>query len=69
MAVMHCRRALSRYRMLAISSLFQIKPTMSTSKGPLKVLTVLILSLVLPGIALAVLIGVFGLVVKLFGHG
>ncbi|WP_275691437.1 MULTISPECIES: hypothetical protein [Burkholderiaceae] len=42
---------------------------MSTSKGPLKVLTVLILSLVLPGIALAVLIGVFGLVVKLFGHG
>ncbi|WP_275937516.1 hypothetical protein [Paraburkholderia susongensis] len=42
---------------------------MSTSPGPLKVLIILVLALVLPCAAIAVLIGVFGLLVKLFGHG
>jgi hypothetical protein len=42
---------------------------MSTSPSPLKVLVIVILAAVLPCAAIAVLIGVFGLLVKLFGHG
>ncbi|WP_267929685.1 hypothetical protein [Paraburkholderia sp. ZP32-5] len=42
---------------------------MSTSSSPLKVLVIVILAAVLPCAAIAVLIGVFGLLVKLFGHG
>lgn len=42
---------------------------MSTSRSPLKTLMILILAFVLPCAAVAVLVGVFGLLVKLFGHG
>ena len=42
---------------------------MSTSPSPLKVVVIVILAAVLPCAAIAVLIGVFGLLVKLFGHG
>ncbi|EDZ97895.1 conserved hypothetical protein [Burkholderia sp. H160] len=42
---------------------------MSTSPSALKVLKVLVLTLVLLCVAIAIPIGVFGLLVKLFGHG
>ncbi|SMG56283.1 hypothetical protein SAMN06265784_108126 [Paraburkholderia susongensis] len=62
-----------RYQVFALSPLSlpcpRSTPAMSTSPGPLKVLIILVLALVLPCAAIAVLIGVFGLLVKLFGHG
>jgi hypothetical protein len=42
---------------------------MSTSPSGLKVLMILILTLVLVCVGLAIPIGIFGLLVKLFGHG
>lgn len=42
---------------------------MSTSPSPLKRLMIVILAAVLPCAAIAVLVGLFGLLVKLVGHG
>jgi hypothetical protein len=42
---------------------------MSTSPSALKVLMNLVLTLVLTFVALAIPIGIFGLLVKLFSHG
>ncbi|MDH6153159.1 hypothetical protein [Paraburkholderia sp. WSM4179] len=42
---------------------------MSTSPSALKVLVVLVLTLVFTCLAVAIPIGIFGLLVKLFGHG
>lgn len=43
--------------------------TMSTSPSALKVLVILVLTLVFTCLAVAIPIGIFGLLVKLFGHG
>ncbi|MGF6965192.1 hypothetical protein OKW43_002197 [Paraburkholderia sp. WC7.3g] len=42
---------------------------MSTSPSAIKVLVVLVLTFVVLCVAVAIPIGVFGLLVKLFGHG
>ncbi|WP_267957178.1 hypothetical protein [Paraburkholderia sp. HP33-1] len=42
---------------------------MSTSPSALKVLKTLVLTLVFLCVGLAVPVGIFGLLVKLFGHG
>ncbi|WP_268998717.1 hypothetical protein [Paraburkholderia sejongensis] len=42
---------------------------MSTSSSPLKKLVTVIVAALVPCVAIAVLLGIFGLLAKLFGHG